>query len=245
MTIDIFPTALTNASSSITNRLTAAHGQTTVGGLIALCAATTAAVKAARGGDRLATRALLVQAASMVPGTVGLEDFLKATQPVPSNESLAAMRLAVVRPDTFEGDTMPALLEASEAGFASEAFCQYLRHRGRSAAVVDALQGAFSEAAVRAEAHPHGSWLSLWLAADGRLVAVHGFDGVEAHKRAGHRLLGQFAAYFLPGSDGPVFKAACWAGNNPVFQPVGMLWRRLCQAYAYGTGLVVTTSPVV
>lgn len=243
--IDLFPTQLTNNVSALTNRLTANHGQVTVGGLISLRIATTAAVKAARDGDRLAARALLVQAASMVPGAVGLEDFLKATQPVPSNESLAAMRLAVIRPDTFEGDTMPPAMESPEAGYASEAFCQFMRHRGRSASVVEFLQGAFSEAAMRAEAASTGSWLSFWLATDGQLRAAHGFDDVESHKRAGHRLLGQFAAYFLPGSDGPVFKSACWAGNDPVFQPVGMLWRRLCQAYSYGTGLAVTTSPVV
>lgn len=241
--IDLFPTQLTNNVSALTNRLIANHGQVTVGGLIALCAATTAAAEAAREGDRLQARALLVQAASMVPGAVGLEEILKATQPVPSNESLAAMRLAVVRPDTFEGDTMSALLEASEAGYASEAFCQFMRHRGRSASVVEFLQGAFSEAAMRAEAHPHGSWLAIWLAADGQLVAVHGFDDFETQKRAGHRLLGQFAAYSQP--EGPVFKAACWNGNEPVFQPAGVLWERLCQAYCYGTGLQVTTSPVV
>ena len=241
--IDIFPTALTNNTTAITNRLTAAHGQVTVGGLIALCSATTAAVKAARGGDRLQTRALLAQAASMVEGVVSQSEVLAATRPVPSDETLAAMRLSVVRPDTFEGDTMSALLEASEAGFASEAFCQFLRHRGRSAAVVDALQGAFAEAAVRAEADSRGSWLSFWIAADGSLKSVHGFDDFEAHKRAGNSLLGQFAAYRQP--EGPVFKAACWNGNTPVFQPVGVLWERLCQAYAYGTGLAVTTSPVV
>ena len=241
--IDLFPTRLANNTTTIASRLTANHGQTTVGGLIALCSATTEAVKAACSGDRLQTRALLAEAAGMVPGVVSREEVLAATRPAPSDEKLAAMRLAVVRPDTFEGDTMSAELEASEAGFASEAFCQYLRHRGRSATVVAVLQGAFAEAAVRAEAHPHGSWLSLWLAADGQLVAVHGFDDFETQKRAGHRLLGQFAAYNQP--EGPVFKAACWNGNEPVFQPAGVLWERLCQAYCYGTGLQVTTSPVV
>lgn len=242
--IDIFPTALTNNTTQLTNRLTANHGQVTVGGLIALCSATGEAVKAARGGDRLATRALLAEAAGMVPGVVSSEEVLAATRPAPSDEKLAAMRLAVVRPDTFEGDTMPASLEASEAGFAPEAFCQYIRHRGRSASVVAVLQGAFAEAAGRAETASTGSWLSFWIAADGTLRSVHDFDDFEAQKRAGYRLLGQFAAYHLPGSDGPVFKAACWNGNDPVFQPVGALWHRLCQAYCYGTGLAVTTSPV-
>lgn len=241
--IDIFPTALTNNTAQLTTRLTANHGQTTVGGLIALCSATTAAVNAARDGDRLQARALLAEAAGMVPGVVGREEVLAATRPAPSDEKLAAMRLAVVRPDTFEGDTMSASLEAPEAGFASEAFCQFLRHRGRSAAVVDALQGAFSEAACRAEAASTGTWLSFWLAADGTLKSVHGFDDFEAQKRAGYRLLGQFAAYHQP--EGPVFKAACWDGNTPVFQPVGLLWQRLCQAFAFDTGLAVTTSPVV
>ena len=245
--IDIFPTTTTTtatarltAATAITARLTAAHGQATVGGL---CSATTAAVKAARDGDRLQTRALLAEAARRVPGVVSRSEVLAATRPDPSDEKLAAMRLAVVRPDTFEGDTMPSSLEASEAGFASEALCQFLRHRGRSASVVAVLQGAFSEAAYRAEADSKGSWLSFWLAADGSLKPVHGLDDFEAQKRAGHRLLGQFVAYHQP--EGPVFKAACWNGNDPVFQPVGALWQRLCQAYAYGTGLAVTTSPVV
>lgn len=77
--IDIFPTALTNNTTQLTNRLTAHHGQTTVGGLIALCSATTEAVKAARDGDRLQARALLAQAAGMVPGVVGREEVLAAT----------------------------------------------------------------------------------------------------------------------------------------------------------------------